>query len=152
MMLKLNLGCGQDKLEGFVNIDRNPKLKPDVLWDLNEFPYPFEDQSVDFIQSTNVIEHLYIPLDLFFREMFRILKMNGSMRFTIPNMFCLQNRIMIPLGLGIRFLNGWFVLHNLFIHPRELMDLLYYVGFDVESKPLVSIRRTIDLVLRKRPH
>jgi hypothetical protein len=44
--MKLNLGCGQNKRDGFVNIDKYPTFAPDLLWDLEQTPYPFEAGSV----------------------------------------------------------------------------------------------------------
>jgi predicted SAM-dependent methyltransferase len=41
--------------------------------DLNIFPYPFEDNSFDFILYSHVVEHLYSPV-LSLDECFRILK------------------------------------------------------------------------------
>lgn len=45
--IKLNLGCGVNKKEGFINIDINPRLNPDMVLDLNSQPYPFKNDSVD---------------------------------------------------------------------------------------------------------
>ena len=42
MKMKLNLGCGNRKLPGYVNIDWNDE--GDVKFDLNE-PLPYEDNS-----------------------------------------------------------------------------------------------------------
>ena len=41
-MIRLNLGCGQNKLDGYVNVDKYPTFSPDVLWDLETFPWPFD--------------------------------------------------------------------------------------------------------------
>jgi len=54
----LDLGCGQRKLPGAVGMDRVPGEGVDVVHDLNEFPYPFEDSSFDEIHLTDVIEHV----------------------------------------------------------------------------------------------
>jgi SAM-dependent methyltransferase len=54
----LDLGCGGSKRPGAVGVDNNPAAKPDVLHDLEVFPYPFEDSSFDEIVLDNVLEHL----------------------------------------------------------------------------------------------
>lgn len=40
--MKLNLGCGNDIREGWVNLDINKKEGVNVVHDLNEVPLPFE--------------------------------------------------------------------------------------------------------------
>jgi|GEM_PF-1906114 len=40
--LKLNIGCGFNKIDGYVNVDAFPDCSPDVLWDLETTPWPFE--------------------------------------------------------------------------------------------------------------
>ena len=38
-IMKLNLGCGRKKLEGFVNIDISDYCEPDMVMDLSKVPY-----------------------------------------------------------------------------------------------------------------
>ena len=61
--LKIQLGIGYKKMKGFINVDINPTYKPDVLWDLTKRPWPFEDESVDFIYSAFCLEHLPVPVN-----------------------------------------------------------------------------------------
>ena len=40
--MKVNPGSGGKPLEGYVNLDSNPKApKVDVVWNLDVFPWPF---------------------------------------------------------------------------------------------------------------
>jgi predicted SAM-dependent methyltransferase len=57
-MKKLNVGCGNRILPGYVNIDIVQGPGVDVVHDLNEFPYPFKDNEFDVIYADNVIEHV----------------------------------------------------------------------------------------------
>ena len=43
MGLKLNLGCGQKPLPGYMNCDVLPHIPADRHFDLNRPPYPFAD-------------------------------------------------------------------------------------------------------------
>ena len=74
--LRLNLGCGNNKLEGFINIDQSDKhCKPDLVFNLENTPYPFKTSSVKYIKMTSVLEHLPSSPDNFFRiiqEIYRI--------------------------------------------------------------------------------
>lgn len=84
MSVKVNLGCGEDKKVGYVNVDWSPLVKPDVVHDLNQTPYPFEDNSVDHIEAFHVLEHLSKPFTLM-REFHRILKTGGILHIKVPH-------------------------------------------------------------------
>ena len=81
---KLNLGCGEFKKEGYINLDRHPHLKPDVIHDLNEFPYPFPDNSFNLIEADHVIEHLEDPFRVI-EELHRILEREGKLIIRVPH-------------------------------------------------------------------
>ena len=57
--LKLNLGCGENMKPGWVNVDLF-KDDADLRLDLRE-PLPFSSDSVAFIYSEHVFEHLAYP-------------------------------------------------------------------------------------------
>ena len=85
--MKLNLGCGYNKLEGYVNVDNDENCKPDVLTDL-EAPLPFEDNSVDEIVLNHVLEHLGQTTKVYFsvwKELYRVLKDGGLIHITVPH-------------------------------------------------------------------
>jgi len=82
-IVKLNLGCGTDYREGFINVDNSPYIKTDIKFDLDTYPFPFKDNSVDYINCTAVIEHLKDMLK-FMEEIHRILKKGGKIRFRVP--------------------------------------------------------------------
>jgi len=78
--IKLNLGCGFQKLEGFVNVDISDISEPDVKHDLMQFPWPFETGSVDHIVAKDILEHVGNSSDDFIaviKEMYRV-SANGA--------------------------------------------------------------------------
>lgn len=81
---KLNLGCGEDQKEGYINVDWSPLAKPDVVHDLNMIPYPFEDNSIDIIEVFHVLEHLDKPF-VVMKEFQRILKVGGTLHVKVPH-------------------------------------------------------------------
>lgn len=81
---KLNLGCGEDKKEGYVNVDFSPIVKPDVAHNLNQFPYPFEPNSFELIEAFHVLEHLDKPFDVM-KELHRVLKPGGTLHVKVPH-------------------------------------------------------------------
>lgn len=81
---KLNVGCGETKKEGYVNLDWSPLVHPDVAHDLNVLPYPFPDGSFDLIEAYHVLEHLDRPFAIM-KEFHRILKPGGALRVRVPH-------------------------------------------------------------------
>lgn len=82
-MIKLNLGCGNKYLKGYINIDINKSVKADKYLDLNKFPYPLKDNFADGIVMDNVLEHLD-DIVLVMREIHRILKPKGIVQIFLP--------------------------------------------------------------------
>jgi SAM-dependent methyltransferase len=81
---KLNLGAGEHKKDGYINVDWQDSTKPDVKHDLNVYPYPFEDNAFDLIEASHVLEHLDKPFETM-RELHRILRPGGSLIVKVPH-------------------------------------------------------------------
>ena len=62
-------------LDGFVNVDLFNE-NADLCFDLNTFPYPFNDGDVSRILISHTLEHLDSP-NLVLKELNRILKPGG---------------------------------------------------------------------------
>ena len=56
-MIKLNLGCGDKKIHGFVNIDGRIDCNPDVVGDITNLQSIGYDNNVDLIYACHVLEH-----------------------------------------------------------------------------------------------
>ena len=86
MALKLNLGCGEKRPEGFINVDKYGE--PDVRHDLETFPWPWEDNSVDEVLMIHVLEHLGQQPDVYigiFKELYRICQPDAVIRIAVPH-------------------------------------------------------------------
>ena len=81
---RLNLGCGKFKKEGYINVDYNKDVDPDVIHDLNVFPYPFNDDEFDLIEADHVLEHLDDPFRVM-KEIHRIAKHGASVIIRVPH-------------------------------------------------------------------
>lgn len=58
--VRVNLGCGLDYRDGWVNVDWNPtgELRVDKSFNLEETPWPFEANTVDYVLMSHVVEHV----------------------------------------------------------------------------------------------
>lgn len=86
----LNIGCGNQKLKGFVNIDivKSADIRRDVKKGL-----PFNDGSVSLIYSEHFFEHLSQRDGLqFLRECRRVLTPGGTLRIAMPDLDNLVER------------------------------------------------------------
>jgi SAM-dependent methyltransferase len=79
----LDLGCGNKRRPGTIGVDFSERFQPDVIHDLNIFPYPFESKSIDKIYLDNVLEHLDNPLRVM-EELFRITKNGDEVIIIVP--------------------------------------------------------------------
>lgn len=84
--LKLNLGCCTSKVSGFINIDLDKSVNPDVL-DNVIILKKFRDNSVNEIKSAHLIEHLPEEDALgAISNWYRILKSGGIVSIECPNL------------------------------------------------------------------
>ena len=98
-MSELLIGCGNRRIKqlslstpdwtNLTTLDFDPDCTPDILHNLEVFPYPFEDNSFDEIHAYEVLEHVGQQGDwkFFFDqfgELHRILKPGGVLCASVP--------------------------------------------------------------------
>ena len=81
--LKLDIGCGISKREGFIGVDIIPLNGVDIVHDLNHFPYPFESDTASEVWMNNILEHLERPINVM-EEIFRISKNYALIIVAVP--------------------------------------------------------------------
>jgi len=85
--MKLDLGCGKNKREGFIGVDSIKFDTVDVVADLTG-RWPFDDDSVDEAHASHFIEHLDGPQRIHFaNELHRVLKKGGKAMLIAPHCF-----------------------------------------------------------------
>jgi len=83
--MKLYLGAGKHRLEGFHHVDSYPFEGIDTVCDITK-GLPFDTNSVDVIYSQDFLEHLPPESKMsVINEMWRVLKPGGTMEHYIPN-------------------------------------------------------------------
>lgn len=82
--LKLNLGSGPNKMEGFISVDSISFPGVDVVTDLTK-KFPWGDNTVEEIHASHVIEHFEAMERVHFvNEMYRVLIPGGKVNLIAP--------------------------------------------------------------------
>lgn len=87
-MKKLNLGCGFDKREGFVNADSFEACEPDVLLNIEHTPWPLQTNEFEYILLKHVLEHVGAEFEVFKRvmqELHRVATSGATIEIHVPH-------------------------------------------------------------------
>lgn len=81
----LDIGCGANKQPNFVGMDVRDLPGVDICHDLEDIPYPLDDDSCITIVGSHIIEHIKpwftIPI---MNELWRIMKAGGRLALSMP--------------------------------------------------------------------
>ena len=56
--IKLDIGCGANKQDGFVGMDIRELPGVDIVHNMEQFPYPLPDESCSMVVASHVLEHV----------------------------------------------------------------------------------------------
>lgn len=91
MSLKLNIGCGNDYREGYINLDFSnissdgKSIKIDIIHNFLKAPLPFEDNSVDEVIFRETLEHISRQNSLrVLKDIYRIMSPGAKLDLTVP--------------------------------------------------------------------
>jgi len=139
-IIKLNLGCDRyHKREGWINVDIDSNIKPDLVADVRDLPY--EDNSIDEIYSSKILEH-FPDYKEGLREWYRVLKPKGRITIIVPNARALRMKFLrgeIPSEDALMRIVGSFDVRELLGHHtiwwrRKLREEVEAFGFKVEEE------------------
>jgi hypothetical protein len=86
--MRLNLGCGNKILAGWHNVDKYPTFAPDEVVDLEVFPWPWPDHSVDEVLLSHVLEHLGATTEVYLgivKELYRVCRDGAKIVIAVPH-------------------------------------------------------------------
>lgn len=81
--LRIDLACGQRKKEGFIGVDAVGGPGVDIVHNLDEYPWPFKDNSVYEVHCSHYVEHVK-DLVKFMNELHRIMMPLGLAQIFCP--------------------------------------------------------------------
>ncbi len=84
MNTKLDIGCGDRKRNGFTGMDVVSLDGVDVIHDMNEVPWPFEENTFEEIILDDVLEHSKNFLGVL-SELYRISKHGCIIKISVPH-------------------------------------------------------------------
>lgn len=87
----LNLGCGPLKLASteeikWINIDKEKRVNPDLLLDLEEDKLPYDNNTIDRVYASHILEHLHKTEQLvqLMEELWRVCKAGAQVDIHSP--------------------------------------------------------------------
>lgn len=124
--MKLHLGCGNKKIEGFVNVDIMETDAVDVIDDVSVLKN-FHNNSVDLIYACHVLEHFkrneYFDV---LKRWTEVLKPNGILKISVPDFAKtaeMYQKKLFPLKSLLGFING----------GQTYLYNFHYMNFDFET-------------------
>jgi len=139
-MVKLNLGCGNDYLPGYINVDFYAEYPVDAKFDIRHIPH--EDNSVDEIMASHVIEHFdYHESVLVLSEWRRVLRPGGKLTIETPDFtescreFLISDEAAQVALMGHFLSEPWIPgqTHKMLFTERQMRQHLGWAGFDVNK-------------------
>jgi predicted SAM-dependent methyltransferase len=135
--VKLNLGCGKQFVDGWVNVDYalgarickmplighfakklkifNANWNPAIYLHNLVTPFPWADGSVDIVYSSHTVEHMTRAQgQQFLSECVRVLKPGGILRIVVPDLRAIVDRYVAGNLKSEFFLDDLFVLYESF--------------------------------------
>lgn len=158
--IRLNIGCGETKLKGFINIDVEKKVKPDLVFNIKKYRLPFKDGSITQINCIHNIEHIEFKFwDYILNEFYRVLKLNGRLILAYPEFERVaENFIKNANGMkdfwratlyGRQLYRGDY--HVTPVVTKDLIQQLFKIGFDeIKHSPEADEPYNTFLMAKKR--
>ena len=83
--MKLNIGSGYNKIEGYLSVDIDANCNPDFLFDIENHIWPFEDNSVDEVVLYHILEHIGDGYSKVIKELYRVCQNDAIVHIKVPH-------------------------------------------------------------------
>jgi len=149
---KLNLACGQNKIEGYFGIDYKQTEGVDAVMDLEWFPWSIESESAEDIICSHYVEHTP-DLIAFMDEVYRILIPGGKIKVIAPyytSIRCWQDpthKRAISEATFLYFNKAWRDTNRL-DHYGIKSDFDFTYGYDIAQDWVSRSQESRDFAMR----
>jgi len=82
--MKIIIGAGDQRVNGFLSCDYDPLTNPDLVFDLEKDRFPFEDNSVTEVIAHHVLEHLGDGYFHCLKELYRVCQHGAIVHIEVP--------------------------------------------------------------------
>ena len=86
--IRLDIGCGKNKQDGFVGLDMRDLPGVDIVWDVTDIPWPLPDECVLLAMASHLVEHISPANGGFLKfmdELWRVMRVDGEVAFSLPH-------------------------------------------------------------------
>ena len=83
--MKINIGAGDTKLDGYVTLDYDLNSNPDYQLDIEKDRFPFEDNTVEGVVAHHILEHLGEGYFHCLQEIYRVCKHGAIVDIRVPH-------------------------------------------------------------------
>ena len=135
----LDVGCGDMSLANLLpdyewtGMDINTK-QPNprrVEHNIESTPYPFEPASFDTIVCSEVLEHMFNPLEIS-KEIRRLIKPEGTYVMSTPNFHYLDNYLTFFNNIEFNLTKPWTAEHIRYYSFESHEQMLNAAGFEID--------------------
>lgn len=145
--IKLNLGCGEDILNNYINIDCRPIPNIDLCFAIDEHALPFQDNLIAEIRMRDFLEHIpFRKVSFVLTECFRVLRKKGIVIIQTPDLEAIANKIILNPDFRYNELKGFEAIsfwvygaqdypenyHKSGFTQQALSKLLRRIGFNIK--------------------
>ena len=111
--IKLNLGCGYNQMDGFINIDKFASSAPDWVMDIEQMPWTIPNDTVDEVVMTHVLEHIGREAEVYmsvWQQLYRVCRDGALIHIVVPhprhdNFIADPTHVRAVTPLGLSLLN-----------------------------------------------
>ena len=138
--MKLNIGCGYNRLEGWLNLDSSQDSAADRIMPAHDLAFP--PASVSEIKAQQLVEHLgFFRTRFFLSECWRVLAPGGALTLETPHIektfgvFLAGDRRAKEAALGWIYGSETPGMNHLYCFPGDLLaEIIAGAGFEVKHR------------------